>query len=90
MAYELKLRGLVVRTEVDLPVKYKGILLDCGYRMDMVAEEKIIVEIKSVEKLAPIHEAQLLTYLKLSGFRIGLMINFNSEVIRNGIIRRVN
>ena len=72
-----------------MPVEYKGVHLDCGYRMDLVVAQKIVVEIKAVEKLAPIHEAQLLTYLKLSGYRVGLLINFNSSVIRNSIVRRV-
>jgi GxxExxY protein len=89
VAQEFKLRGIKYRREVDLPVRYKGILLDCGYRMDFVVEEKLILECKAVEKLAPIHEAQLITYLKLSGYRIGLLINFNSAVIRNSFIRRV-
>jgi GxxExxY protein len=89
MEQEFKLRGVSVRKEVPLPVKYKGILLDCGYRLDFIVEEKIILECKAVEKLIAIHEAQLLTYLKLSGYKIGLLINFNSSVIRNSIIRRV-
>jgi GxxExxY protein len=88
-ARELELRGIAFRKEVDLPVIYKGVQLDCGYRMDLVIEEKVVLEIKSVDKLAPIHEAQLLTYLRLSGFRIGLLVNFNSPTIKNAIIRRV-
>ncbi len=89
LAREFELRSLNYRMEVALPVVYKGLTLDCGYRMDFVLEEKIVLEVKSVEKLIPIHEAQLLTYLKLSGHKIGLMINFNSAVIRNSLIRRV-
>jgi len=89
MAQELKLRGNNFRREVDLPINYKGIILDCGYRMDFVIEEKVVLECKSKEKLIPIDEAQLLTHLKLSGHKIGLMINFNTAVIRNSIIRRV-
>src|SRR6478752_2491789 len=89
MAREFQLRAIRFRHEVELPVEYKGVILDCGYRMDFVVEEKLVVEIKAVEKLIAIHEAQLLTYLKLSGFRLGLLINFNSAVIRNSIIRRV-
>jgi GxxExxY protein len=85
----LALRGLSVRTEVALPVIYKGLRLDCGYRMDLVVDEKIVLELKSVETITSVHEAQLLTYLKLSGFRVGLLINFNCAVIRNSIIRRV-
>ena len=89
LAHELTLRGIAFQLEVNLPVDYKGVHLDCGYRIDFVVEGKILLEIKSVDTLAPIHEAQLITYLKLSGKRVGLLINFNSSVIRNSIIRRV-
>ena len=89
LAREFELRSLNYRMELPLPIIYKGLTLDCGYRMDFVIEEKIVLEVKSVEKLIPIHEAQLLTYLKLSGHKIGLMINFNSAVIRNSFIRRI-
>ena len=89
MEHELTLRGIPFRKEVDLPVFYKGLKLECGYRMDLVVDEKIVVELKAVDKLIGVHEAQLLTYLKLSGLRVGLLINFNSAVIRNSIIRRV-
>ena len=89
LAHEFTLRGISFEKEVPLPVEYKGVRLDCGYRMDFVIEDRIILEVKSVEKLIAIHEAQLLTYLKLSGKRVGLMINFNSAVIRNSLIRRV-
>ena len=89
MMHELDLRGIPYRKEVDLPVVYKGIRLDCGYRMDLVIDEKIVVELKAVETLTNVHEAQLITYLRLSGIRVGLLINFNSSVIRNSIIRRV-
>jgi GxxExxY protein len=89
LAHEFTLRGIKFEKEIPLPVVYKGVRLDCGYRMDFVIEDRIILEVKAVEKLIPVHEAQLLTYLKLSGKRIGLMINFNAPVIRNSIIRRV-
>lgn len=89
LARELELRRVPFEREVALPVEYKGMLLDCGYRMDLVVDRQVIVEVKSVEKLAPIHEAQLLTYMKLSGIRVGLLINFNSAVIRNSFVRRV-
>ena len=89
LAREFGLKGIRFEREVELPIEYKGICLDCGYRMDFVVEGRIVVEIKAVDKLAPIHEAQLITYLKLSGKRVGLLINFNSAVIRNSIIRRV-
>ena len=87
--HELKLRGIPFRREVDLPVVFKGVCLECGYRMDFVIDEQIVVEIKAVEALAPIHEAQLLTYLRLSGIRVGLLINFNTTVLKDGIMRRV-
>ena len=89
LCHELALRGLKFRTEVPLPVQYKAVKLDCGYRIDFVVDEKIAIELKSVEKLAPIHESQLLTYLRLSGLRVGLLINFNVRILRQGIIRRV-
>jgi GxxExxY protein len=73
-----------------LPVKYKSVNLDCGYRLDLVVEDKIILELKTVERLLPVHEAQLLTYLKLSGLTLGLLINFNVPVLRNGIKRIAN
>ena len=89
LAHELTLRGIRFAKEVALPALYKGVRLDCGCRMDFVIEDRIILEVKAVEKLIAIHEAQLLTYLKLTGMRVGLMINFNSAVIRNSLIRRV-
>jgi len=72
-----------------LPVTYKGLKLDCGYRIDVLVENAIVVELKSVEQILPVHQAQLLTYLRLSGKRVGLLINFNVSVLKNGIIRRV-
>ena len=89
LCYELSLRGLRFNRQVPLPVVYKEIKLDCGFRMDVVVEDAVILELKSVEAIAPIHEAQLLTYLKLSGKRVGLMINFNVPVLKDGIVRRV-
>jgi GxxExxY protein len=89
LAHEFTLRGIRFEKEVPLPVEYKGVRLDCGYRMDFVIEDRIVLEVKAVEKLIAIHEAQLLTYLKLSGKRVGLLINFNSAVIRNALIRRI-
>ena len=86
---EFDLRGIRYRHEVDLPIEYKGIRLDCEYRIDFIVEEKVVIEIKAVEKVLPVHEAQLLTYLKLSGYKVGLLINFHSAVIRNSIVRRV-
>ena len=87
--HERVMRAVPFRPEVMLPVMYKGLQLDCGYRPDLLVTESVVVEIKSVEKLDPIHEAQLLTYLKLGGWKVGLLINFNVPVLKNGIKRRV-
>ena len=86
---ELSLRDVEFLRQVPLPVVYKGLKLDCGYRMDIVVANQVIIEVKSVDGVHPIHEAQLLTYLKLSGIRIGLLINFNSVVVKDGIKRLV-
>ncbi len=86
---ELSLRHLSFRRQVDLPVQYKGVRLDCGYRMDLVVEDSVIVELKTVDKLLPVHEAQLLTYLKLYGRSVGLLFNFNVPVLKEGIKRMV-
>ena len=89
LCYELSKMGLSFKRQQSLPVEYKGIKLDCGYRLDLVVEEKVIVEVKSVEKLLPIHQAQLLTYLRLSELKLGLLINFNSALLKDGIKRMV-
>jgi GxxExxY protein len=89
LAYELTQRGMTIGFESPLPVIYKGIKIDCGYRLDIVVNDAVILELKSVENLAPIHEAQLITYLKLSGKRVGLLINFNVQFLKDGIVRRV-
>ena len=86
---ELAVRGVAFCSEVPLPVGYKGVHLDCGYKMDFVVDNKIVIELKSIEKILPIHEAQLLTYLRLSRLRVGLLINFNVRMLRHGIIRRI-
>lgn len=86
---ELELRGIPSAHEVQLPVKYKGVDLDCGYRLDMLVMGQVVVEIKSVDALDPIHEAQLLTYLRLGNWKVGLLINFNVPVLKDGIKRRV-
>ena len=86
---ELALRGIPFRTEVPLPIDYKGVRLDCCYRMDLVVDDKVAIEIKSIDKILPIHEAQLLTYLRLSQLRVGLLMNFNVRMLRQGIIRRI-
>jgi len=87
LCYELGQQGLLFQKQVGLPVVYKTILLECGYRMDVVVENQLVIELKTVETLLPIHEAQLLTYLKLSGLHTGLLVNFNVPVLRNGIKR---
>ncbi|MGH7178297.1 MAG: GxxExxY protein [Tepidisphaeraceae bacterium] len=89
MIYELRKRGLVVDVEVPLPVVYEEVRLDAGYRLDLVVNGCVIVELKAVEKLLPVHDAQLLTYLKLTGFRLGILINFNTKLIKDGIKRIV-
>jgi GxxExxY protein len=89
LCHELHLRGMTFERQVDLPVLYKGVQLDCGYKMDLVVEQQVVLELKCVEKLLPVPEAQLLTYLKLSGKRVGLLINFNVSLLTQGIIRRV-
>jgi len=86
---ELYLKKIPFKREWPLPVTYKGIRLDCTYRLDLLVGDAVVVEIKSVEAVTPIHEAQLLTYLKLGGWKVGLLINFNVEVLRTGIHRRV-
>ena len=90
LAYELRKRGLVVVTEQDLPVIYEKVHIAIGFRIDMIVEEKVIVELKSVEKLAPVHQKQLLTYLRLADKRLGLLINFGEARIKDGIQRVVN
>jgi GxxExxY protein len=86
---ELALRGISFKNQVPLPLVYKGEKLDCGYQMDLVVGNAIILELKSCEKIEPIHQAQLLTYLKLSGLNLGLLLNFNVPVMRDGIARIV-
>jgi GxxExxY protein len=86
---ELERANIVYKRQVPLPLVYKAVHLDCGYRLDVVAEPNLILEIKSVEHVLPIHKAQLLTYLRLSGFPVGLLINFNSVVLKDGLHRLV-
>jgi GxxExxY protein len=89
LAYELRQRGIKVEAQQVLPVMYKGLALDAGYRLDLLVEQTLIVEIKSVEELHPIHTAQVLTYLKQMKLSLGLLINFNVPLLRNGIKRIV-
>ncbi|MFB0538014.1 MAG: GxxExxY protein [Anaerolineae bacterium] len=90
LAFELAQRGLKVEQQKPLPVLYREVKLDCAYRLDLLVEETVIVEIKAVDRLSPIHQAQLLSYLKLSGCKVGLLINFNVRVLKDGIRRMVN
>ncbi len=86
---ELTLREISFARQRPLPVEYKGVKLDCGYRLDLLVAEAVVVEIKAVETIEPIHEAQLLTYLRLGGWKLGLLINFNVPVLKDGIRRRI-
>ena len=89
LCYELTLRKIPFELEVPLPVVYKGFKLDCGYPLDMVVAGAVVVEVKAIELVAPVHEAQLLTYLRMGGWKAGLLINFNVLFLRDGIVRRV-
>ena len=86
---ELSIRGISFERQVPIAVEYKGVKLDCGYRADIVVDGMILVEIKAIDSLLAIHDAQLLSYLKLGGWKIGLLINFNVELLKNGLRRRV-
>jgi GxxExxY protein len=90
LEFELLERGHKAEKQKTLPIFYKGNQLDAGYRLDLLVDDKVIVEIKSVDSFAPIHDAQLLSYLKLSGCKIGLLINFNVKMLKHGIHRLVN
>ncbi len=90
LKYELEKRGLKVSSQVELPVIYDGMKIDLGYRLDLLVEDSVIVELKAVNKTTPVHEAQLLSYLKLSKKRLGLLINFNVTRLKDGITRRIN
>lgn len=90
LCHELSIRGLAFQRQVPLPICYKKVKLDCGYRMDVVVEGSVVLELKSVENILPVHEAQLITYLKLSRIPVGLLMNFNVSALKNGITRRVN
>jgi GxxExxY protein len=89
LAYELSQAKIPFRVQVELPVEYKEIRLDCGYRIDLLADGQLVVELKSVDQLLPIHEAQILTYMKLVGAKVGLLINFNVTVLTKGVRRFV-
>jgi len=89
LVHELRGRGLDPRAEVPIPLVYKGIHLDCGFRADLIVNDQVLLELKAIDRLLPIHDAQLLTYLKLCRIKVGLLINFNSSSLRNGIRRLI-
>jgi len=90
LAYEMRKRGLAVDEQKPVPLVYEEVKLECGYRMDLLVEQSIVVEAKSIEALAPIHDAQTLSYLRLSGCKLALLINFNVTVLKEGIRRFIN
>lgn len=90
LCYELKINSLNFERQVDIPIKYKSINFETGFRADIIVEDKLILELKSVESIMAVHKKQLLTYLKLTGLKLGLLINFNENLIKNGITRIVN
>ena len=90
LGFELRKRGLRIDQQIGFPVQYEGVKLRLGFRPDLIVENKVIVEVKSIETLAPVHKKQLLTYLRLLDLRLGLLINFNVDLIKNGIHRVVN
>jgi GxxExxY protein len=90
LMFELVSRGLKVEKQKPLPVIYRDVKLDCGYRLDLVVENAIVIELKAIDKLLPIHRAQLLSYLKLSGLKVGLLINFHTKMLKDGVVRLVN
>ena len=90
LCHELQLRNVIFERQKPLPITYKGVDLDCGYRLDVVVQGVLVLEVKACDRIEPIHQAQLLTYLKLSGLSLGLLLNFNVPVMRDGIVRVVN
>ena len=88
-AYELEQNGIPFGRQVPLPIVYEKVRLECGYRMDLVVDGQLLIELKSVERILPIHEAQIITYMRLSGCRVGLLLNFNTEALRHGLKRFV-
>ena len=89
LCHELILRGMSIQRQFDCPVVYKGIKLDCGYRIDILVEGIVILELKAVDKITPVHQAQLITYMKLANKKVGFLLNFNTKLIKDGIVRRV-
>ncbi len=90
LCHELQLRSVIFERQKPLPITYKGVNLDCGYRLDVVVQGMLVLEVKACDRIEPIHQAQLLTYLKLSGLSLGLLLNFNVPVMRDGIVRVAN
>ena len=90
LCHEFQLNGLSFERQKSIPVRYKDVLLDCGYRLDILVDNQIIVELKSCEQIEPIHKAQVLTYLRLSDLRLGLLLNFNVPVMKDGVVRMLN
>ena len=90
LSYELRKSGLEFKRQLDVPVTYEDVKLDAGFRADIIVEDKVIIELKSVENIMPVHKKQLLTYLKLANMKLGLLVNFNENLIKNGITRIVN
>ena len=89
LCHEFSLRGLAFERQLPLPVVYKGVKLDCGYRLDLVVEDKVVLELKAVAEVSRLHKAQLLTYLRLSGKKVGFLINFNTPLLKDGVTRMV-
>ncbi len=89
LCHEFSLQGMSFKRQVNLPITYKGITLDCGYRLDLLVQDQVVVEIKAVETLLPIHDAQLLSYLRLGGWQVGLLINFHVPILKDGVRRLV-
>jgi len=89
LSYEIQQSSLSHRRQVPLPVSYKNVRLECGYRIDIVVADRLVIELKTVERILPVHQAQLLTYLRLSGLRTGLLLNFNTALLKDGIRRFV-
>jgi GxxExxY protein len=90
MEYELRKVGLIVERQVAIPVRYEGLKMDVGFRADLIVDKEVVVEIKSVEAVKPVFKKQVITYLRLTGHKIGLLINFNEELVKNGVTRLIN
>ena len=90
LAHDLKMKGLEVRTQVPIPIKFKGIEIDSSFIADIIVEDKVIIEIKSIEEIANVHHKQLLTYLKMTGLKLGILVNFNTDHITKSIYRKIN